>query len=161
MTESGLRDQNRALWEHHPRLLLSAALIEVAGPRAAHVLLPDEAMDGEFESLVGELDMRAGCPGRPLRVPQPGLGFWANVMTSRDARRAPDPRPALRRVAVPVLVLRGSCDYLASEVAREYADVLPNAAFREIEGSGHDIAHDQPGRYRELVAAFLRGQITP
>ncbi|MEU4332153.1 hypothetical protein [Nonomuraea dietziae] len=24
-------------------------------------------------------------------------------------------------------------------VAREYADVLPNAVFREIDGSGHDI----------------------
>ncbi|MBB5135600.1 proline iminopeptidase [Thermocatellispora tengchongensis] len=155
MTEGGLRDQNRALWDH-PRLLLGAALIEVAGPRAAHALLPDEAMDGEFESLVGELDMRAGCPGRPLRVPPSGLGFWANVMTTRDALQVADPRPALRRVAVPVLVLRGSCDYLAPEVAREYADVLPNAVFRVIDGSGHAIARDRPGEYRELVTAFLR-----
>lgn len=160
LTENGLRDQNRALWDRHPRMLLGAALAEVAGPRAAHALLPDEAMDGEFQSFVGELDMRAGCPGRPLRVPQPELGFWANAMTSRDARRVADPRPALRRVAVPVLVLRGSCDYLAPEVAREYADVLPNATFHEIEGSGHDIAHEQPARYQELVTAFLRDQTT-
>lgn len=160
LTEGGLRDQDRALWDH-PRFLLAHALIEVAGPRPAYALLPDEAMDGEFESLVGEFDTRAGCPGRPLRVPPSGGGFWAHGMTGRDARRVADPRPALRRIAVPVLVLRGSCDYLAPEVAREYADVLRNAVFRVIDGSGHDIAHDRPGRYRELVTAFLRDQITP
>ncbi|WP_346149837.1 alpha/beta fold hydrolase [Nonomuraea recticatena] len=160
MTEGGLRDQNRALWDH-PRLLLAHVLVEVAGPRVTHALLPDDAVDGDFESLVGEFDMRAGCPGRLLRVPPSGAGFWANAMTGRDMHRVADPRPALRRIAVPVLVLRGSCDYVAPEVAREYADVLPNAVFREIGGSGHDIAHDRPGRYRELVTAFLRGQITP
>ncbi|RJL35754.1 alpha/beta fold hydrolase [Bailinhaonella thermotolerans] len=161
MTESGLRDQNRALWDRHPRLVLASALAEVAGPRATHALLPDEAMDGEFGSLVGELDLRAGCPGRPLRVPQAGSGFWANLMTGRDARSAADPRPALRRVTVPVLVLRGSCDYLAPEVAREYAEVLPNAVFRPVPGSGHDIARDRADEYRDLVTAFLRGRPTP
>jgi proline iminopeptidase len=163
LTESGLRDQNRALWERHPRFLLAHLLTEVTGPRTAHTLLPDDTMDGEFESVVSEFDMRAGCPGRPLRVSRSGsgFGFWANAMSALDARRVTDPRPALRQVAVPVLVLRGSCDYLAPEVAREYADVLPNAVFRSIDGSGHDIAHDRPGEYRELVTAFLRGRITP
>lgn len=75
-------------------------------------------MDGEFESLIGEFDMRAGCPGRPLRVPASGSGFWANAMTA-------------------------------------------NAVFRVIDGSGHDIAHDRPDRYRELVTAFLRDQVAP
>ncbi|MFI6742571.1 alpha/beta fold hydrolase [Nonomuraea sp. NPDC050451] len=93
LTESGLRDQNRALWDHYPRLLLAAALVEVAGPRAAHALLPDEAMDGEFESFVGELDLRAGCPGRPLRVPPSGSGFWANVMTAREPAGPPTSGP--------------------------------------------------------------------
>ncbi|MFC4121444.1 alpha/beta fold hydrolase [Nonomuraea zeae] len=160
LTESGLRDQSQAMWDHQ-RLLLAHVLMEVAGPRAAHALLPDDAVDREFELFVGELDMRAGCPGRPLRVPPSRLGFWANAMTARDARQVADPRPALRRIAVPVLVLRGSCDYLAPEVAREYADVLPNAVFRAIDGSGHDIAHDRPGTYRELVTAFMRGRIAP
>ncbi|PZG29080.1 hypothetical protein C1I98_32490 [Spongiactinospora gelatinilytica] len=34
MTASGLRDQTGVLWDRHPRLLLSAVLVEVAGPRA-------------------------------------------------------------------------------------------------------------------------------
>ncbi|MFI6299388.1 alpha/beta fold hydrolase [Nonomuraea sp. NPDC050790] len=159
MTQGGLRDQNQTLGRH-PRFLAAHLLTAVTGPRAAYTLLPDEAMDGEFESLVSEFDMRAGCPGRPLRVPGSGFGFWANAMTARDAAQVADPRPALRRVAVPVLVLRGSCDYLAPEVAGEYADVLPDAVFRAIDGSGHDIAHDRPGEYRELVTAFLLGRIT-
>ncbi|MEW9552527.1 alpha/beta fold hydrolase [Nonomuraea sp. NPDC050783] len=157
LTAGGLRDQNQVLWEHHPRFLLAHLLTEVTGPRTAHALLPDEAMSGEFESLTGAFDMRAGCPGRPLRVPRSGagFGFWANAMTTRDARGVADPRPVLRRVAVPVLVLRGSCDYLAPEVAREYADVLPNAVLRTIDGAGHDIAHDRPAPYGKLVTAFL------
>nr|SBO95916.1 putative hydrolase [Nonomuraea gerenzanensis] len=154
LTETGLRDLNRVLLDR-PRFLLAHVLSGVAGPGPAHALLPDEAMDGELDALVGQLDLRAGCPGRPLRIPMSGAGFWANAMTARDAALAPDPRPALRRATVPVLVLRGTCDYLAPEVAREYADVLPNAVFHAIDGAGHDLAHDRPGEYQELVTTFL------
>ncbi|GAA4937920.1 proline iminopeptidase [Nonomuraea thailandensis] len=155
LTESGLRDQTQALWEHHPRMLLAAALTEITGPRTAHALLPDGAMDGEFEGLVGRIDLSSGCQGRPLRLPASGGGFWANVMSARDAGLAADPRPALRRVHVPVLVLRGTCDYLSPEVARQYSEVLSHAVLREIDGAGHAIAHDRPDAYRELVTAFL------
>ncbi|TYB71412.1 alpha/beta hydrolase [Nonomuraea sp. PA05] len=157
MTDGGLRDQNQAVWDR-PRFLLAHLLMQVAGPGTAQALLPDEAMDGEFDALIGSFDMRAGCQGQPLRTPMSGAGFWANAMTARDAGQATDPRPALRQVAVPVLVLRGTCDYLAAEVAREYAEVLPNAVFRAIDGAGHDIAHDRPAEYQELVTEFLRGQ---
>ncbi|MGR6920299.1 alpha/beta fold hydrolase [[Actinomadura] parvosata] len=156
LTDGGLRDQDAAVRDRHPRLLLAHLLIQLAGPRATHALLPDEAMDGEFESLVGDLDLSSGCPGRPLRQRPAGAGFWANAMSANDARRAPDPRPALREVTVPVLVLRGTCDYLRPEVAREYADVLPNAVFHAIDGAGHDLAHDRPDTYRDLVTTFLR-----
>ncbi|MER5325348.1 alpha/beta fold hydrolase [Streptosporangium roseum] len=78
-------------------------------------------------------------------------------MTTRNARRVSGPRPVLRRLTTPVLVLRGTCDHLAAEVAREYPDVLPNAVLRTIDGAGHHIDHDQPELYRRLVTDFLRG----
>ncbi|MFI6818973.1 alpha/beta fold hydrolase [Nonomuraea sp. NPDC050328] len=159
LTEGGSRDQNAVLWERHPRFLAAHLVAGIAGPRVAHVLLPDEAMDGEYEAMVGDLDMRAGCAGQPSRVPRwgSGYGFWANAMSVRDAAEVADPRPALRRVTVPVLVVRGSCDYLVPEVAGEYAEVLPGARLRTIDGAGHELAHDRPDEYRLLVATFLRG----
>ncbi|MEV0627757.1 hypothetical protein ACI2LC_30020 [Nonomuraea wenchangensis] len=42
----------------------------------------------------------------------------ANAMAARDAGQLAGPRPALRRVAVPGLVLRGSCNYVTPEVVR-------------------------------------------
>ncbi|MFD0475828.1 alpha/beta fold hydrolase [Nonomuraea thailandensis] len=94
-------------------------------------------------------------PGTAAAAAGVGGGFWANVMSARDAGLAADPRPALRRVHVPVLVLRGTCDYLSPEVARQYSEVLSHAVLREIDGAGHAIAHDRPDAYRELVTAFL------
>jgi proline iminopeptidase len=117
-------------------------------------------MDGVYEMFVGQLDMRPGCPTSvsPASAPPTGFGFWANAMTTRDARQVSDPRPVLRRLTTPVLVLRGECDYLAAEVSREYRDVLPGAVLRTIDGAGHDIEDDRAGPYQQAVTSFLIGK---
>ena len=89
-------------------------------------------MDGVFEAVIARFDMRPNCGESPSidTVPEDrpaGVGFWVNAMTVRDARRIVDPRPALRSVDRPVLVLRGQCDYQRWEGTREYRDVFPNA----------------------------------
>ncbi|HEX6685162.1 MAG TPA: alpha/beta hydrolase [Candidatus Limnocylindrales bacterium] len=161
---AGRQDQ-QAVLARHPRFTSAQVLLATAGPRATHTLLPDSTMDGVYQAFVSELDMRPGCPD-PLtatatQAPPAGFGFWVNAMTTRDAREIADPRPALRAVTTPMLVLRGECDYLAWAVAREYRDLLPNATLLPIDGAGHDIATDQPDRYRAAVTAFLLDEPLP
>lgn len=164
LTPEGRRDQQTVL-SRHARFVTAQALLAVAGPRAAHTLLPDRLMDGVYQEFVSELDMNPGCPDPPAGTatdaPPTGFGFWVNALTTRDARRVADPRPALRAVTAPVLVLRTECDYLAWEVAREYRDLLPNASLLPVDDAGHDIAADQPDRYRTAVTAFLLDQPLP
>jgi proline iminopeptidase len=166
LTHAGRQDQD-AVIAGHPRFLVAHALLHAVGPRTAQVLLPDRQLDADFEAVVAGIDLRSGCASRP-DTPAPGsgqrpagLGFWANAATVRDTQRVADPRPRLRRVTVPVLVLRGRCDYLAWEVTREYRDLLPNAVLLPIDQAGHRIPADQPARYRRAVRAFLLDQPLP
>lgn len=177
LTAGGRQDQ-RAVAADHPRFLLAHALLQVAGPQATHSLLPDQRMDGIFQSFVGDLDMWAGCPAH-RDVPQrassvgwgdgwlapgdgpPGAGFWVNAMTGRDYQHAADPRPALRRVSTPVLVLRGQCDYFAWEATRQYRDLLPGAVLIAIDDAGHTIPTDRPQLYPQAVRSFLLEEPLP
>lgn len=159
LSPAGRQDQQGVL-ARHPRFTAAQVLLEAGGSRAAHTLLPDSPMDGVYQAFVTDLDMSPGCPDPPARTPA-GFGFWVNAMTTRDARRIADPRPALRAVTAPLLILRGECDYLAWEVAREYRDLLPNATLLPVDGAGHDIATDRPDRYRATVSAFLLDQPLP
>ncbi|MEU1406544.1 alpha/beta fold hydrolase [Streptomyces sp. NPDC005728] len=89
-------------------------------------------------------------PPGDLRV---GDGAYASQRTSADQLKVPDPRPALRRV--PVLVLRGDCDHKNPGIAREYADVLPEATLVTVPDAGHLIDTEQPEAYRRGVTRFL------
>lgn len=158
LTPQGRADQQSTM-DEHPRFLLAHLLMRIAGPEAASRLLPDERVDGVFEAFVGDLAMDPGCTesttGGTDPDPPAGFGFWVNAMTTADAGRVPDPRPALRSVTVPVLVLRGTCDYIAWEVTREYRDVLPAATLVVVAGAGHTVASDAPELYRSAVLAHL------
>jgi proline iminopeptidase len=166
LTASGRQDQNAVIMQH-PRFLLAYVLLGTVGPDVAHTLLPDAQMDGVFEDVVGSLDLWSGCTaeqhpgGEAVRDAQAGVGFWVNALIGRDKNRVADPRPAVRDVSTPVLVLRSECDYRAWEATREYRDLLPNAVMLTVDDAGHVIADDRPDLYREAVLAFLRGEPLP
>ncbi len=165
LTASGRQDQS-AVIANFPRFLLAHVLIRAVGPRVTHDLLPARQMDGVFQALVGSIALWSGCSeeqrltGREAGGPA-GVGFWVNAVTSRDAQRVADPRPVLRDVSTPLLVLRGECDYIAWEATREYRDLLPNAVLLAIEDAGHAIPADQPDLYSHVVSAFLRDEPLP
>jgi proline iminopeptidase len=82
-------------------------------------------------------------------------GFYANQLVVADELLRPDPRPALRQVSAPALVLRGDCDYKRPEIAAEYAATLPRAVLREVRRAGHLIRADQPEAYDRALVDFL------
>lgn len=64
----------------------------------------------------------------------------------------------LGRIRVPTLVLWGASDGIVTpEYGRTYAGLIPGARFELIEDAGHHPEQEQPERFVERVAAFLKG----
>lgn len=166
LTDPARREQ-REMIGRYPRFMLAHVLLGTMGPQAAHTLFPDRAMDGRFEDLVGNLDLWGGCSadrhpnGEPVHDRQSGVGFWANAVTTFDVRHVADPRPGLRTLLTPLLVLRSECDYRAWAVTSEYRDLFANAVMITVEDAGHVIPDDQPDLYQEAVVSFLLDQPLP
>ncbi|RFS80943.1 alpha/beta fold hydrolase [Actinomadura spongiicola] len=147
--------------ENRPQLVAWSFLMAV-NPRAAHDLLPDRDVDALFDKLLASVGSAATChPDRPLNEAASRSGFYSNQMTAEDALKVPDPRPALRRINVPTLILRGQCEYKNWEIAREYRDVIPGAKLVQVPDAGHVIDAEQPELYRSTVTAFLTGRPLP
>ncbi|MER6174668.1 alpha/beta hydrolase [Streptosporangium sp. NPDC001681] len=143
------------------RFLVQNVLLGL-NPAAAHSMVPDREADAYFRELLISAKDATGCPGAapaPTHTNQPG--FYVNQVTSADAETVPDPRPKLRQVQVPTLIVRGQCDYLKWQVTDEYRRTLPNSTFLYVPGAGHSIANGRPDLYRELLTAFLLGRKLP
>ncbi|MEV4258338.1 alpha/beta hydrolase [Spirillospora sp. NPDC049652] len=144
-----------------PRLLAAVLLLRV-NPRAAHALLGDREADERFHELALVGKDTTSCPGATPRTPhQNRQGFYVNQITSKDFRRVPDPRPALRRLRTPALIMRGECDFVKWTATYDYRRTLPNSTLVMIRGAGHAIAGDQPAAYTGLLEAFLLGRRLP
>jgi len=142
--------------EAKPRLM-AWSLLMAADPRAAHAVVGDAEIDPVFAKLLTIAAPAATChPDRPLKdLPGSLPGFYSNQLTTADQSTVPDPRPALRRTDVPVLIVRGDCDYKNPGIAREYAEVLPDATLLTVQGAGHLVDMEKPEEYRRAVTDFL------
>jgi proline iminopeptidase len=145
-----------------PRALMAYALTNV-NPRAARAYASDRELDARFDVLYAR-----SAPGLFCDVLQPrheevhGLGYFANqVPQTATAPRPVDPRPALRNVQTPALVLKPSCDYLPWGMAVEYRDTLPNAQMIYVPRAGHQAYQEQPELYFGALRAFLLGEALP
>lgn len=144
-----------------PRLLAASLLLNI-NPNAAHALLGDREADERFHELGVVVKDASSCPGAPPRTPHGNRqGFYVNQITSEDFRAVPDPRPALRRVRVPALIMRGTCDYVRWAATYDYRRTLPDSTLVMVEGAGHAIAGDQPAIYTAVLRAFLLDRHLP
>ena len=79
-----------------------------------------------------------------------------------QALRPRDPETAWRscaQIAVPTLVMRGALsDILSPEVGKRMIDVIPDAQYVEVAGSGHPIPLDKPDEFLAAARDFLTGK---
>jgi len=166
-----------------PRVLAQALLMSV-NPNSAHALVPDVEADSWMHevSLTGRdgtscsgspsapprnnpsLTGRDGtsCSGSPSAPPRNNpQGFYINQLTTTDFARIPDPRPKLREVRVPTLVMAAQCDFVRWPVTREYRDVFSESTLVDIQGAGHAVSNNQPAMYVDLLRSFLLDQELP
>jgi proline iminopeptidase len=156
-------DQHRRRDEllDQPRIYAQAAL-QAINPNAAHALVGDDEADELMHriAVLGK-DVTSCAGGHSGPVHDNHQGFYVNQLTVADFATITDPRPALRRIAVPALIMRGGCDFIPWAVTREYRDTLPNAELVSVPSAGHGIAADQPELYARLLMAFLTGRRLP
>ena len=126
-------------------------------PDAAVRLFPDEVAGAFFDRVTNEFYLpHLGCEGAHLGVVSNGYGFWANRMTARDLDAVEDPKPRLSRSEIPVLILRGECEYMHRAVAEQYLTVFRHSSLVEISGAGHMIYWEQPTDFLRAVFEFLQ-----
>ena len=124
-------------------------------------LTPDEQ-----DALLRQLYLDAWFPAmlaEPERTrPRLAEAFANAELSWRHARHAQqelpilDQRPLLAAIPVPSLVVAGLHDALPVERAEELALGLPRARFVVFEASGHFAPIEEPHRFVDLVASFLR-----
>ncbi len=138
-----------------PRAVFDALLFGT-NPRAAHAFASDREMDAFFDAVLDRSKAAAFCDvNHPPDLPTSGTGYYVNRETFADGARVPDPRPALRSVQTPALVLKGGCDYVAWHYAEEYRTLLPNATLVYLPNAGHKAYYDQTEAYFASLHAFL------
>lgn len=144
-----------------PRMLAASVLLGI-NPNAAHAMLGDREADERFHEMAVVGKDTASCPGTAPRTPHENRqGFYVNQITSKDFRKVRDPRPVLRRIRVPALIMRGECDFVKWAATHDYRRTLPNSTLVLVKGAGHAIAGDQPAMYTDLLQAFLLDRRLP
>jgi len=141
-----------------PRPFVAALLLEV-NPLAAHAFLGDAEGDAFFRRMAALLLPGMVCD--PTLLPDGedfGFGFWGGLITdeSHEATEIRLDEP-LAKIDIPVLILRGECDYCVPEVADQWAAALPGSTLVHVEDAGHLLWLEKPEVLAQVAGAFLSG----
>ncbi|WP_064456113.1 alpha/beta fold hydrolase [Streptomyces hygroscopicus] len=144
-----------------PRIIAASLLLQI-NPGAAHALVGDREVDHWMHEVALQGKDSTSCEGAsPTTAHDNPQGFYSNQMTVRDFEQLPDPRPRLRTLHVPSLIMRGECDFIKPAVTAEYQHTLAGSELVTVQGAGHSISGEQPGRYTALLRAFLLDEPLP
>lgn len=158
----GTRDRLRTYaLTFQPRPLLGWLLTQV-DPSAAHAYLGDAEADARNDLVLTAAEPGLHCPPTATPLPVHGSGFYAwQYPQSPTAPPARDVRPALHGLPTPVLVVKGSCDYLTWRSAVTYRRALANTTVVHLTDAGHAVHRDRPRDVLALTTAFLAGGPLP
>jgi len=156
------QSQQWKLYRHllHPRSLFVYSLLQ-RNPAYARSLAADEEMDQTFDKVYAVTEPALHCNGHIGGGKLDKLGFYANqVPQSLAAKEEFDPRAQLteRHFMLPVLIVKGGCDYLSWESAMDYRRVFPNSKVVYLPEAGHNLYQDQPEKVMGILQDFLLGR---
>jgi len=78
-----------------------------------------------------------------------------NTFNDKEAA-AIDPRPHLKKITVPTLVILGRHDFITNvAMAKEMVKHLPNARLEIFEDSGHFALVEEPEKFYRAVKGFV------
>lgn len=141
-----------------PRNLFVWALTAVDAD-AAHWFAGDVEMDRRFSAIYRRAQPGLTCDGRRNEPPS-GLGYYAAQVPQLHPDGSGVTRAQLTRLAgLPVLVVRGECDYVDPGIARTWAGEL-SGRLVELDDAGHSVAEEAPAALLAAIESFL-GRVRP
>jgi pimeloyl-ACP methyl ester carboxylesterase len=144
------------------RALFAFMLLEF-NPDAAYKFLSEDKADTLATKFLSLLAGGAAC--NPKAFPENHnllIGFWALLVPDE----LPEPankavKTKLESMTLPVLILRGECDYIKWEVTYEYKSLLRNATLLFLEGAGHMPFLEKPDLVLKSIRSFLLNEKLP
>lgn len=124
---------------------------------AADLRLPKEflsMLEQRYEEFLGQFGGVAHAPGGGV---QPIFPQASREVVLEDFRRVHgfQVTPLLPSITVPTVVVAGGCDLLTPPTAaRNLADSIPRAALTVVEGGGHMLPREQPGKVAQTLAVL-------
>jgi pimeloyl-ACP methyl ester carboxylesterase len=162
VSQKKLQMMKSYLISHLPRYALLELLIDI-NPDAGYNLVSHREADSFFNKIFSFLAEGFVC--HPANIPEEMpmyFGFWAYTMIEEDLKgRDTNLDPLLKANNVPVLIIKGECDYLSWEVTYKYKTVFPNSTLLYFKGAGHVPYLEKPGLFIDAVVAFLLGRTLP
>ncbi|HTI91879.1 MAG TPA: alpha/beta hydrolase [Puia sp.] len=121
-------------------------------------LASDKEADDFAAYLNSQVNWSTVCDTSRIRQMRPkgGAGFYVQVMTVQSFGSLPDPRPRIRNLPIPLLVIKGQCDNQQWGFTKEYLDLFPHHQLVVIPDAGHGIFVEQPERYLSAIRDFLK-----
>lgn len=135
-------------------------LLTLVDPDVAHDFGGDGEMDARYAELVRlaspGLHCSAAAPSGADDPQHPFPGFYLHqVLSERPPQGLLDSNAWQHLKTVPMLILRGSCDYVPRHVAVAIASQFPIARMVDLDGAGHALLEDQPRAVSAEITRFL------
>ncbi|MFI6503296.1 alpha/beta fold hydrolase [Nonomuraea typhae] len=127
------------------RMLAIQTLLRVE-PKAARAFAGDGELDARLDRQRRLTAAAHHCPGAGAAPVVPGAGGYASLAARPLARPA--------AAGVPVLLIKGSCDFQPWSSIRDY----PRGRLVYLREAGHAAYADAPGPYLKAVRRFLAGE---
>ena len=118
-------------------------------------LASDKEADNFATYLNAELNKATVCDTATFVKTEAGGGFYSGIMTFKSLGQIQDQRMNLKKLNIPVLVLKGQCDNQKWGFTNEYLELFSNHQFSFIPGAGHAISIEQPGIYINTIKQYL------
>lgn len=84
-----------------------------------------------------------------------GAGFYAQIMTVKSFKDVKDQRLKIKKLNIPVLIMKGQYDNQKWGYTQEYLELYSNSKLVVIPNAGHAIAVEKPDQYIKAIRDFL------
>lgn len=90
-----------------------------------------------FETYLNyEVNKSTVCDTSKILQAEAGGGFYAEAMTFKSLMKVQDPRPKIKNLKIPILVMKGQCDNQKWGFINEYLELFPNHQLTIIPDAG-------------------------
>jgi pimeloyl-ACP methyl ester carboxylesterase/uncharacterized membrane protein YvlD (DUF360 family) len=135
---------------------LVALTLGMYSPRTAEAYVSQDEMTAWADRTADEGQMV--CAGDQALAPvlhSPGYNPYVSLEGDISDDAPPDPRPRLREIFLPTILIRGECDYVDWGVVQQYYAVVPNLRVYYVEGAGSMAYLSRPEQVEALIRAFV------